>query len=224
MDGDRQIEQAVLQELRWDPRVEVRRIGVEVANGRVTLLGTVPSPDQRALAEDAVRRVDGVVTVVNQLYVVSPAAELRPDGVICQAVRHTLDWDEGLPGQQLQVTVVGGVVTLTGQVGYAHQRDAAERAVRRLRGVRAVVNDLSVTAPRASDDTIQQMIHAALERRGQRGGRGVQVAVNDGVATLVGEVPSWGERQAVVAAARLTVGVRAIDDRLRVVAAANVPA
>jgi osmotically-inducible protein OsmY len=59
-------------------------------------------------------------------------------------------------------------------------------------------------------------IEQALERRAEREARRIHVEVRDGTATLTGTVHSWAERKSVLAAARFTPGVRAIEDHLHV--------
>ncbi len=68
--SDLDIRQAVLQELTWDPHVEELSIGVAVEDAVVTLMGVVSADSKRHAAEDAVRRVVGVRSVINQLEVV----------------------------------------------------------------------------------------------------------------------------------------------------------
>lgn len=62
---------------------------------------------------------------------------------------------------------------------------------------------------------VRKAIEQALERRAEREAKGIRVDVRDGAVTLTGTVHSWAERKSVVAAARFTPGVHAVEDRLR---------
>ncbi len=216
MKSDAQIQQGVLQELKWDTRVEETDVGVEVDQGVVTLTGTVSSYAKRLAAEEAAHRVAGVLDVANDVQVRVPGSWARTDTDIAHAVRRALEDDVEVPDERIQSTVTGGVVTLAGSVDFWHQRVDAERAVRQLAGVRGLTNQLSVSLTPRRAEEVRQEIEAALERRAERTAEHIEVSVQDGTVTLTGPVHSWSERQAVIGAARFSPGVRAVNDRLRI--------
>jgi osmotically-inducible protein OsmY len=213
---DTQLHRDVLEELRWDSRVDETEVGVEVDAGVVTLTGTVTSWAKRLAAQEAVRRVIGVLDVANDIKVKVPGAHARTDTEIAQAVRRALEWDVYVPDEKITSTVADGWVTLEGTVDSWSQRADAERAVRNLTGVKAVINKITVTATKPATQDVRKAIEQALERRAEREAKRIQVDVRDGVATLTGAVHSWAERKSVVAAARFTPGVRNVEDHLRV--------
>jgi osmotically-inducible protein OsmY len=217
MKSDAQIQQDVLRELRWDPRVEETDVGVEVDRGVVTLTGTVGSSARRLAAQEAAHRVGGVLDVANDVHVQLPLSAERTDTDVAQAVRRALEWDALVPHERLRATVADGWVTLEGEVEHWYQRDDAERAVRRLAGVRGVTDRITVHPPAVDSEEVRDAIEGALERRAEREAKRIQVAVHEGTVTLTGTVPSWPARQAVVGAARFTPGVKEVEDRLRVV-------
>jgi osmotically-inducible protein OsmY len=216
MKTDSQIQRDVLQELTWDPRVEETDVGVEVDQGVVTLTGTVGSYAKRLAAQEAAHRVQGVLDVANDVRVKLPVGEERTDTDIAQAVRRALEWDALVPHERIRSTVAQGWVTLDGTVEYWYQRDAAERAVRPLAGVRGVTDHVAVRPPAVESERVREAIEQALERRAEREAKRIQVSVREGMVTLTGTVPSWPAKQAVLGAARFTPGVRAVDDRLRI--------
>ena len=211
---DPEIHHDVLEELRWDSRVDETEVGVEVDKGVVTLTGTVPTWAKRVAAQDAAHRVAGVLDVANDITVKVPGGLARTDTEIAQAVRQTLQWDVFVPDERITSTVADGRVTLTGTVDWLSQSDAADRAIRNLTGVKAVVNLIKVKTRRPAPAGVRAAIERALERRAERDAGHVTVVVHDGVVTLTGPVHSWGERRAVVGAARGTAGVRAVEDEL----------
>lgn len=212
---DTQIHHDVLEELKWDSRVDETEVGVQVAAGVVTLTGTVTSWAKRVAAQEAARRVIGVLDVANDLKVKAAGGLSRTDTEIAQAVRQALEWDVFVPNEKITSTVTDGWVTLEGPVERSTQREAAERAVRNLMGVKMVVNKITVTQPKAVTGDVRKAIEQALERRAEREARQIGVDVRDGTVTLTGPVHSWAERKSVLAAARFTPGVRVVEDHLR---------
>jgi osmotically-inducible protein OsmY len=212
---DTQIHHDVIEELKWDSRVDETEVGVQVAGGVVTLTGTVTSWAKRVAAQEAARRVIGVLDVANDLKVKAAGGFSRTDTEIAQAVRQALEWDVFVPNEKITSTVTDGWVTLEGPVERSTQREAAERAVRNLMGVKMVVNKITVTQPKAAIGDVRKAIEQALERRAEREARQIAVDVRDGTVTLTGPVHSWAERKSVLAAARFTPGVRVVEDHLR---------
>jgi osmotically-inducible protein OsmY len=213
--ADTQIHHDVLEELKWDTRVDETEVGVQVAAGVVTLTGTVTSWAKRVAAQEAARRVIGVLDVANDITVKVPGGLVRNDTEIAQAVRQALEWDVFVPDEKITSTVTDGWVTLQGTVERWSQRESAERAVRNLTGVKIVVNKITVTPAKVVTEHVREAIEQALERRAEREARHITVEVRDGTVTLTGPVHSWAERKSVLAAARFTPGVRTVEDHLR---------
>jgi osmotically-inducible protein OsmY len=215
MKTDAQVKHDVLGEFKWDSRVEETDVRVQVDTGVVTLTGSVSSYAKRMAAQEAAHRVAGVMDVVNDVQVHVPGSLERIDTDIAQSVRHALEWDVVVPDTQIRSTVSHGWVTLEGEVGAWHERDAAERAIRNLPGVRGVVNTIEVNLPYAKSETIHDEIEQALERRAERHARHITIDVRDGTVELRGPIESWAEREAILGAARYTPGVKKVEDHLR---------
>ena len=211
---DTQIHHDVLEELKWDSRVDETEVGVEVDKGVVTLTGTVSSWAKRMAAQEAARRVIGVLDVANDVKVKIPGGLARTDTEIAQAVRHALQWDVFVPEEEISSMVSDGWVTLDGTLERWSQRDDAERAVRNLTGVKGVMNRITVKATKPAPVDVRKAIEQVLERRAEREAKRIRVDVRDGIVTLTGSVHSWAERKSVVAAARFTPGVREVTDHL----------
>jgi len=211
---DASIKRDVLQELKWDQRVDETEVGVQVKDGIVTLTGKVDTYAKKVAALDAAHRVPGALDVVNELEVRISLPWSRSDAEIAQMVRSALVWDAIVPDEKIKSTVAKGRVTLEGEVEYWYQRDDAGRVVSRLNGVRGVSNQLTVR-PRIVDATqIRSSIEAALKRQSEREARHIEIGVNDGVVTLSGTVRSWAERKAIEGVALFAPGVRHLDNKL----------
>jgi len=217
MKTDAQVREEVERELSGDPRVEEGGISVTVARGIVSLTGTVSSYARRQCAEEAAHRVAGVLDVANELRVQLPLGMIRADTDLAYAVRHALEWDVAVPDEHILSTVSGGWVTLEGVVDAAHEHDDAERAIHNLVGVRGVTNKIAFRTPRVEPEVIRHQIVQALERRADDTADRVAIAVRGTTAIVSGQVRSWAEKEAVLAAARVTPGVQGVEDKLLIV-------
>lgn len=102
---DEQIQRDVLDELKWDARVQPNEIGVIAKDGIVTLTGWVDSFTKKWAAEEDALRVRGVKAVANDIEVRLPAFAERIDADIAAAVRRALEWDALIPADAVKVTV-----------------------------------------------------------------------------------------------------------------------
>lgn len=213
---DSQIQHDVLEELKWDTRLTATGIGVEVKAGVVTLTGTVTSWAERIAAQRAAHRVSSVQDVANDIHVRLPGSASRTDADIAAAVRSALQWDVLVPEARITSTVTNGVVTLEGTVSYWTQHDDAARCVRNLAGVREVKNLIAVDPPHVAALSVRGAIDNALKRHAEHASKHVTIAVVGDEVSLIGNVRSWAERDAIEGAVRGTPGVRHVDCQLRV--------
>ena len=210
---------AVLAELDFDPRVNDERIGVSVEDGIVTLTGAVASLTEKWAAEDAVRRVKGVLGIAEDLTVDLPAMHQRDDTDVARAAAEALHWDAWLP-RTLAATVRDGRVTLSGEVDWDYQRGEAENTVRRIRGVRGIENEIRLRQ-RIPTGEIARSITRALARNAQIQPNAIEVTANRGTVLLRGRVRNWNEWAAATRAAWSVPGVAAVDNELSVVSEAE---
>ena len=215
MKTDMDLQRDVAAELSWEPRLKEDEIGIAVHDGVVTLTGSVPDYAQRRIAAKAAERVAGVRAVAQELTVKVPDAFRRSDTDLARQIVNALSWDLEVPGT-VKARVEDGWVTLDGQVEWQYQRNAAERALRYLTGVKGITNMVTIK-PHASPFDVAQRIKAALHRSAEADARKVQVTATDGTVVLTGTVRSWPERADVERAAWSASGVTAVDDRLAVV-------
>src|SRR5258705_3624060 len=158
---DVQIQQDVVAELKWEPRLTPNEVGVIVKDGIVTLTGWVDSYTKRWAAEDAAHRVKGVKAVANDIEVRLSTADEKTDQDIAKAVVRALEWDAFIPVDKLDVTVSKAWVTLKGEVEWQYKKKDAERVVRRIQGVKGVSN-LSVVGPKWARQALSKEIEDAL--------------------------------------------------------------
>jgi len=212
---DKEIQEAVLGELEWEPLVKSTEIGVAVKNGIVTLAGTVDSFAKKYNAERAAKRVNGVKAVVNDLEVKLPFDSERTDEDIARAAVNALSYDTAVPSEQIKVTVSNGWITLEGNVEWNYQKEEAEDAVRYLTGVKGVSNLITVK-PRVEPLEVRNKIEEALRRTAELDAQRISVQVEGTKVTLRGEVHSWAERDEAERAAWRAPGVTEVVNLITV--------
>lgn len=215
MKTDSQIQQDVMDELRWEPSVDATHIGVTVGDGVVTLMGDVPSFAEKMAAERAAMRVQNVRAVVEKIEVKLPGSSKRSDVDIARAAADALRWDAWLPDDSVHVKVEDGIIKLTGETPREYQRRHASDAVRHLKGVRGVIN-LIVVRPRATAAGIREKIEAAFERTAERDAARVTVIVEGGTVTVKGVVHSYAEKHEAERVAWSAPGVTSVKNEIEV--------
>jgi osmotically-inducible protein OsmY len=215
--GDLQLQQNVVDELDFEPRVDSAHIGVAVTGGVVTLSGHVASYVEKLAAEAATRRVKGVRAIADEIEVRYPFEKKTADDEIAKRALDILNWDATVPPGAVIVTVRDGLVTLSGEVEWKYQKSAAEGQIRKLSGVNAIINNIKIK-PRVQPSDIQQRIENALRRNAEVEAHAVRVVVQDGgKVTLEGTVHDWQEREAIQNAAWSAPGVVSVKDHLNFV-------
>ena len=216
MKTDLQLQQDVQAELKWEPSVNAAQIGVEVKDGVVTLAGHVSSYAEKYGAEHAAQRVSGVRALAIEMDVKLLGSSKRSDADIARTVENGLQWATFLPKDHVKVMVENGFVTLSGEVDWEYQRQAATGAVRYLMGVTGVSDQIVIKKPKVSSSAVKSDIEAALKRRATADAQKISVEVHGADVTLTGKVHSWSERDLARNSAWGTSGVQSVTDNMTV--------
>ena len=214
MSNDKQLKQSVLDELKWEPSVNAAHIGVTTKDGIVTLMGSVETYAEKHGAETAALRVKDVKAVAEEIEVKLPFSVKHGDSEIAEAAVNRLAWDSSVPKDAVKVAVSKGWVTLTGDVHWHYQHDAAAATVRTLWGVTGVSNQIAIK-PQANAGNIKSDIMIALNRSWFSPEK-IDVSAHNGKVTLTGTVEYWDERALAGITAWAAPGVTSVTNDIRV--------
>ena len=187
MRSDTEIKRDVEDELKSDPDIDATDIGVAVSGGIVTLTGFVRSYSQRRGAEEDAKRVAGVIGVANDIEVRLPIIHYRPDPEIARNAVQAIQYELPFSWEKIKVLVEDRWVTLEGSVEWYYQRERAEKAVRRVRGVKGVSNNIQVR-PQVAPMDIKHKIEAAFRRSAEIDASRITVEANGSEVVLRGSV------------------------------------
>ena len=221
MKTDAELQQHVMDELKWEPTIHAAEIGVAVKDGVVTLSGNVDSYAKRWAAERAVKRVSGVKRLAEDIKVRVPDSWKRSDEEIAQSATTILNWNIWVPRDRVKVMVQNGWITLSGDVDMYFQKVFAEDNVRHLIGVRGVTNSITIKPPVPTVPTsfeLKNGIEGALKRNARllRDADKIRVEISGSKVILHGSVGSWADFEEAEYAAYCAPGVSEVENKLAV--------
>ena len=216
MKTDSQLQQDVMDELQWEPRVDHANIGVAATDGVITLSGFASSYAEKIAAEKAARRIKGVRGLAEEIEVRLPSQAKTADPEIAKRIADIFDWSAMIPNNKIAVKVEHGWVTLTGMVDGHFQRKSAVDFASRISGVKGVSNQITVKAA-ASPLDVKDRIMAAFRRNADLDASSITVSADGNTVRLGGQVHAWYERQIAERAAWSAPGVDRIEDNIMLV-------
>ncbi len=215
MKSNEKLQQDVQDALKWEPSLHAAEIGVIVKEGVVTLTGTVDSYTKKLQAEHATRNVAGVQAIVEKIEVKLSSSAVKTDEEIAASALSALRNNWSVPDRDIRVKVEKGWLYLEGDLQWNYQRDAAERSVEDLTGVKGIINNLTIKA-HSHDKVEQKLVEDALQRHWSINADHIKVKVSGTNVTLTGRVGSLYQKREAARIAWKTPGVYSVDNKLEV--------
>jgi osmotically-inducible protein OsmY len=144
---------------------------------------------------------------------------MKSDEELQRDVLEEIRWDPSIEGAHVGVSVKDSVVTLTGHVPSYAEKYAAEKAAKRVYGVRAVANELDVKLPASSKRSDEDIAKAAVDALNSNffvPADKIKVSVSQGWVTLEGEVRWRFQAKAAERAVRNLTGVIGVSNYIGV--------
>lgn len=218
MKTNEELQQDVMEEIRWDPLLKdvASEIGVTAKDGVVTLSGMVDTYSKKLAAEHAAQRVGGVKVVAVDLEVRVEKLGVRTDTQLAEAIENALKWHSAVNEDLIEVKVDNGWVYMDGKVEWDYQKKAAENAVKDLIGVRGITNRIVVKTKEIESKEIKSKIAAAFHRSATIDSSNIDVEVVGSRVILRGKVRTWAERKDAENAAWASPGIMIVDNQIEV--------
>jgi hyperosmotically inducible protein len=210
-------------------RVSPFDIKVETVREAVTLTGQVPTDEVKAVAGAIVQDTSGVKEVHNNLGI-NPLVERNPEtehlGERVADLELKADIDDSLSkspemkDKHIDVQVKNRIVTLSGSLETATLRYAPEQISWQASGVKGVTNNIVVTsnvtaaAPETADEKLARRVEFELYSTKAVSLKTMQIHVDNGTATLTGNVNSRAERLLAEKIAQSVEGIRKVINNL----------
>jgi osmotically-inducible protein OsmY len=141
--------------------------------------------------------------------------QMVPDNQLRERVMREVEWDPEITSTDIAVVVDEAVAALTGFVHSYAEKLAAERAAKRIYGVKGVANDIEVKPGiQMSDPEIARNAVTALETRANVPDNRIQVTVKNGWLTLEGDVEWQYQRVAAESAVKNLTGVKGVTNQI----------
>ncbi len=208
------LQKDVQESIKWEPLLQAVEISVTAKDGVITLSGTVDSFARKSEVEEAARRVKGVMAVIEQISInTGDEATIRDDADLGNEILNAYQWTQEIPSDRVTVKVENGWITLEGDLQWNYQRDAAERLIRELSGVKGMSNHITIKSePSAEID--KAAIERAFARSGSITEEDIHVRVVKNKVILTGTVSSWYEKDEAARQAWKAPGVEIVYNEL----------
>jgi osmotically-inducible protein OsmY len=210
------LQKDVQDAIKWEPLLNAAEIGVIAKDGIVTLTGVVDSYAKKMEAEEAAKKVAGVKAVVEKIEIKIGVSIKSDDTEIAKELVHSFNMSTQVPHEKINVKVEDGWVTLSGELNWNYQKEAAQKLAVNLSGVKWVTNDITLKSE--TEDKVEKTdIENALTRNWTLDDKNIRVEVIENKVVLKGSVNSWYQKDEAGRIAWNAPGVISVNNELVVV-------
>lgn len=214
MKSNAELQNDVQNALKWEPLLHAAEIGVTTKDCIVSLTGVVDSYIKKIEAEHAAKKVIGVKALVENIEVKIANSWSKTDVEIANEVLDALNTNWSNLTDKLNVRVENGWVTLDGELPWDYQREAAKNAVKYLKGVKNVINNIKVK-PDSLNAIEKNEVENAM-KRSSIDDSGITIEVSGATVTISGVVTTWYQKEEAERVAWNTPGIWHVNNELTV--------
>jgi hyperosmotically inducible protein len=202
---------------------QLKNVQVTVTNGIAKLAGTVDTFYWKQEADRRVHRVKGVKAVDNEIEVAGPEiSDQQLQDKLVKAISYDRVGYGTTPFNAISVSVNNGVATLGGTAYGPVDADSAVAVAENMKGVKDVINNISVDPVSPMDDRIRRAVYRAvygfpsLNRYAIDPAQPIRISVQNGNVTLYGVVDRQADKDAAGIRANTVPGVFKVTNDLQV--------
>lgn len=212
MKTNEELQRDVQNAIKWEPQLHAAEIGVTAKDGIVTLMGTVDAYFKKIEAENAAKNVDGVKAIVEEINVRYSNSQKSDTDIANDVIKALIDcWS--VPNEKLKVKVEDGWITLEGHLTWNYQKEAAEKAIAYLSGVKGINNQIKIKSE-IQDQIEKKDVERALKSNWTLHSQEILVRVEGTKVILTGAVSSLFQKDLAEKTAWKTPGVWSVDNQL----------
>lgn len=206
----------VLDAIKWEPQLNTSEIEVSANKGIITLGGAVDLLEKKTKALAVAKQVPGVLQILENIEVKINSWQQKNDHDIAQAVLNAFKWNWNTINDGIEVQVENGHVTLTGELEWHYQKEAATRAVNNLIGVKGITNNIRIDS-RLTTPIDKALIKRALKNHVAIDLASIEIEVSRNEVTLEGTVDSLYQKELAEKITWKAPGVRNVQNNLNVI-------
>lgn len=215
MKNNQELKHDVEHAIQWEPALGSVEFGVLAKNGLIILSGVVDSFDKQLVAANAVKSVDGVKALTNNVSVKLPKTKTLTDDELTDTINAALKANATVCDFSIRVQAIAAWVTLDGELPWNHQREAAGLTVSSLKGVRGLTNNILIK-PISHALVDADLVQKALRRNWAVANCDIQVDMSGSTLYLRGSVDALYQREEAERLAWNTPGVGHLKNELHV--------
>lgn len=212
MKNNENLKKAVQDALQLQPELNTSQIEVAVKEGVVSLKGIVDNYGQKLEAENTVKKVAGVMAVVENVKVKVNIWDDPKDDAIAAFIQEVFRWQWNIPVNLITVKVENGWVTLDGKVQWHYQKEAACNAVGNIIGVKGISSQIKIAPENIRID--KAAIEEAFWRASAIDETKIKVSVAGNRVLLTGLVNTLYQKDEATNIAYNFAGVSQVDNQL----------